>query len=816
MQTRTSLLAKSTSILGATVALLFASQSMAQVSYSFNFDANSTGWTGNFLRYTGTTSCGGGTGGAMRRNLYASVTTGELISPLTGTSVAGNCTISFDYKVHIWSANTAPAPTPWGTISVQYGATATGPWTTFASFTDETQVATCINKSFPFNPPAGPLYIRWSCARTGGDNYWNIDNVVISEVPVPCTTPAPGNTVGPADACPGANFTLSLQNATPGAVTSYQWYSSTVSGTGPWTPVGTNAPTFVTNQTAASWYYCDVTCSVGPVTTSSNVLAVPMSVPTFPQDWSTGVVAPNCWSASALVGASLPDYNAVSAFGVGTGSARFNFYSITAGNELALTSPTFAAVPSTYFVSFDVAGATYTGGEIDQIVFESSNDGGTTWTSIATMDNSVGGQLNTLGGTSGANFVPTAGQWASLGFPIAAGTNKIRFRGVSDFGNSCFVDNVDITAGLPAYHATVGTGCYDFFQSALVQEFAGSPAAKAVLDGNSLLFVNTGNGYTAFWAAGGATAYVAPTGGATTLAFADDDDGEVTITPSLATPIPGGVATDWTVSVNGILTAGNAANNLGDFTPTRLEVASATGLAFYTWRDWNAGEVGSGPIQTEEVGNMLYITWNGVEAYGTPSPNVGTFQYQVDMSTGNVNVVWVSFETSTSTAPVIVGATLAGTSVTPPSSDLTTVTPANLGQDMTAMNLSVVGAPINNGPAPVYTISNIPEYFPGAGFSGLAVVFGFTQIPGGVDLGPGPFDIGAPGCNGYQFPDVIVIIGLVPFGPVSFPIPWSIPSAPGQLWMQAVAEFIPGTLPNGQNFGGKVTSNALEIYIENF
>ena len=65
----------------------------------------------------------------------------------------------------------------------------------------------------------------------------------------------------------GANFTLSLQNATPGAVVSYQWYSSTVSGAGPWTPVGTNAPTFITNQTAASWYYCDVTCSVGPVTT---------------------------------------------------------------------------------------------------------------------------------------------------------------------------------------------------------------------------------------------------------------------------------------------------------------------------------------------------------------------------------------------------------------------------------------------------------------------------------------------------------------------------------------------------------------------
>lgn len=85
----------------------------------------------------------------------------------------------------------------------------------------------------------------------------------------------------------------------------------------------------------------------------------------------------------------------------------------------------------------------------------------------------------------------------------------------------------------------------------------------------------------------------------------------------------------------------------------------------------------------------------------------------------------------------------------------------------------------------------------------------------GVDLGPGPFDLGAPGCSGYTTPDVVVIIGLVPFGPVSFPIPWSIPATPGQLWMQAVAEFPPGTLPNGQNVGGKVTNNALEIYITN-
>jgi hypothetical protein len=819
MQTRTSLLAKSTSILGATVALLFASQSMAQVNYSFNFDANSTGWTGNFARQTTAAACTG-SAAFMRRNIWASATTGAMISPSVGTALGGNvCTVTFDYRVHLFNVQGSPAPAPWGTIDVQYGATATGPWTTISTITSEAQTTSCLTKSFNFTPPAGPLFMRWNCNRVLpvapdiGDNHWNFDNISVVEL-VPCATPAPGNTVGPAFACPGSNVTLSLQNSTGGQTVSYQWYASTVSASGPWTPVGTNLATYTAPQSVDTWYYCDVTCSVGPVTTASNVLAVPVSVATFPQDWSTGVVAPNCWATSGLVGASVPDYNAVSAFGVGTGSVRINFFLIAALNQPTLTSPEFAPLAGTQFLSFDVAGATYTGGEIDQIALEESNDGGLTWATIVTMDNSVGGQLNT-GGALAPSFVPTAAQWVSLGFPVSAGTNKVRFRGISDFGNNVYIDNVNITPGLPAYHATVGQGCYDEFRSALVQEFAGSPAAKTALDGNSLLFVNTGSSYTAFWSVGGGASYVAPTGGATTLVFADDDDGEITITPSIATPIPGGTTANWTVSVNGILTAGAVANNLTDFSPSRADVAAAAGLAFYTWRDWNVGELGSGPVQTEEVGNMLYITWNGVEAYGTPSPNVGTWQFQVDMSTGNVNIVWVSFETSTSTAPVIVGATTAGTSTTPPSSDLSIVTPFSLGTDMFPMTLSAAGAPINGGPAPTYTITNIPEYFPGAGFSTLAVVFGLTQIPGGIDLGTIP-GIDAPGCFGYASPDIIVIIGVVPFAPASFPIAWNIPTTPGQLWMQAISEFLPFTLPNGQNAGGKVSSNALEIYIENF
>ena len=809
MQTKTSQIG----LLGA-VALTCASVS-AQISYAENFDAMPTfaaptGYTNTgFTVYDGATTCSG-TGKGIRVNLYSGFTaanTGYFLGISTGNPIAFN----FDYKVHVWAANTVPATAPWGTIQVQLSNSPAGPWTTIGTITDEAQTAGCIAKSFSATPTPGAVFFRFNCTWSGGDNYWNIDNVDVQET-IPCTgTPNPGNTIGPAGSCPGANFTLSLQNNVTGTGVSYQWESSTVSGSGPWTPIsGANAKTLSTTQAVATWYRCAVTCATGPATGNSVALNVPLSTPTFPQDFGTGVVDPNCWTASALVGVDLPDYNPLSAYGAGTGSARFNFYGILPGDELALTSPEFAPTAPGAVAVFDVAGTTYTGGEVDQIILEESNDGGLTWNPVVVLDNSVGGVLNTLGATSGASYAPGTTEWASLVYPVSAGTNRIRFHGISDFGNNVYIDNAGVLTSPPSYHATIGQGCYDYVGTTLAEEFPSAAAWKAKLDGNSLVFINTGTSYIALWTIGGGAAYVAPV---SPTVHTVGDEGEVVITPSLATPAPGGAVTDWTIHANGVITAGTVGNTASYFGMNRAAMGADTGLAFYTFADMNEGAAGQ--VVSEEVGNMLYITWDAVETFANPG-DTNTFQYQIDMSTGNVSIVWVSMG-SIDVETNIVGATLAGAGQTPPSTDLTTAVPFVFGTgDMAAMNLSVVGAPINNGPAPVYTISNIPEYFPGAGFSGLAVVFGFTQIPGGVNLGPGPFDIGADGCSGYMFPDVIVIIGLVPFGPVSFPIPWSIPSAPGQLWMQAVAEFVPGTLPNGQNIGGKVTSNALEIFIENF
>lgn len=828
MQARNSLFGWSTSALGAAVALALASTSAAQVTYSYNWNPTGTGgWTGDFVRST-TTPCAVA---SMRRNLYSPTNpTGSLISPLTGTASGVAQQISYNYKVYNWS-NGAPTPAPWGSFDVQYGATATGPWTTFATITDELQTGPCINKVHTFTPPAGALFVRFSSTWTGGDWYLAFDDVSITVAPA-CTTPAPGDTTGPSSGCVGDSIFLGLQNATTGATVSYQWYESTVSASGPFNPVGTNQDTLTTTLTANSWYYCDVTCSVGPVTTPSNVLAVSVPAPvTFPQDWETV----NCgsWSLVNVVAGTPPggvpvlDPAGNSGFGIGGASILLDFWSIPATDEIAVVSPVIAPLPAGQFFVFDAAGCSWFT-SVDTVFLEESNDGGTTWTTVTSWNNDINtGDLHTsvvdnVVDYGQAGVPPT--EWTTLGGPLSAGTDRIRLRADSGFGNNIYVDNFRLTTSGPAYHAVRGVGCYDFsvYSSSFVEQFAGSPAAKTKLDGNALFFINTGAAYQALWVAGGASAFVPPGIGATTLAFApDNDDGTVTITPAFGpSVIPGGTTASWTVSTNGVLTAAATGDHGTDFSPTLAEVGTVSNLNFYTWRDWNMDEAGSGPIQSEEVGNMLYITWNGVEAYGTPSPNVGTWQFQINMASGDVNIVWVSFETSTSTSNVIAGCTLPGTSVTPPSSDLTTALPFVMGADINqvAMGLSVVGKPINNGTPPNYTISNIPEFFPGSGIYGCAIVFGFTSfLPGGFDLGFPPLNIGAPGCFAYQSQDVTIILGNVGAPSITFPLTWALPSVPaGPAWMQAVGQFFPGSLPNGQNPGGYLTSNSLEIYINSF
>ncbi len=244
-----------------------------QINYSFNFDANATGWTGDFARFTTSTACGG-SGGSMRRNLYSTQTTGQLISPLVGTSNGMSATVSYSYKAAVWIANNA-AQANWGTFDVQYGSTATGPWTTFATITNETQLGNaCISKSHNVTLPVGNIFIRFRPTWQSGDYYLNFDNIVVTQVAAtPCVgTPNAGTAaITLSSGCTGQSFTLSATGLSTGTGITYQWQSSPTGLAGSWSNiVGANASILTTSTTSNTYYQLITTCSNSSSSATSN------------------------------------------------------------------------------------------------------------------------------------------------------------------------------------------------------------------------------------------------------------------------------------------------------------------------------------------------------------------------------------------------------------------------------------------------------------------------------------------------------------------------------------------------------------------
>jgi hypothetical protein len=223
------------------LSLFIGQNSFSQVAYSQAFNTNVAGWTG-MTHFTGTTACGG-SGGAVRFNLYSGATTNNFVSPLLGVSNGSVHTVAFDYKAANWSANTVGTANI-GTILVQWGATATGPWTTVGTINSGNHVVSgsCANRNYTFTPPNGSnVFLRFSSTRAAGDYYLNFDN--ISLFGIANTPPSCATALVPADLATGVvrNPNLTWAAAT-GGTTSYDVYL----GTSP-------SPSFVANVTGTSY-----------------------------------------------------------------------------------------------------------------------------------------------------------------------------------------------------------------------------------------------------------------------------------------------------------------------------------------------------------------------------------------------------------------------------------------------------------------------------------------------------------------------------------------------------------------------------------
>lgn len=129
---------------------------------------------------------------------------------------------------------------------------------------------------FTFNPPsAGSFKIRWTLngpPTCGTDNTCHTTQVTLSGFASICTNPANGGSAqsSPAQACPSQDFTLSISGASTGSGLSYQWESSPDNVTYSIIAGATDA-TYTTQQTAATYYRCQVTCSAGTPAASNEV-----------------------------------------------------------------------------------------------------------------------------------------------------------------------------------------------------------------------------------------------------------------------------------------------------------------------------------------------------------------------------------------------------------------------------------------------------------------------------------------------------------------------------------------------------------------
>lgn len=365
-----------------------------------------------------------------------------------------------------------------------------------------------------------------------------------------------------------------------------------------------------------------------------------------------------------------------------------------------------------------------------------------------------------------------------------------------------------------ASNQNYGSGCYSFtgpdLNSNLMQEFAGTPVAQAELDGNVLFFSLAGDIYVASWLPGAAAGlYVPPSAAATVVA--NGDDTAETFTPTIAPPVPGGTAPQWTVMSNGVLTAAATGNQGTAFTASLAATATQAGLAWYNWRDYNPIAAGSGSIKVEETAGVIYVTFDGVYEYNTTNP--ATFQWQINQTTGDVFMIWVNMATTVNATPMVVGSTLAGASTIPTSTVLSTATPFVMTSPVEQLPLTLSASPapvINPSTTVTYTIDNIPEFIPGSGAYVSLLFLSVNPLPSGVELSG--ILTAMPGCKAYISSLNLTLGAAVTASPTNpVPFTFSAPTFPPGFTIaaQAVAAFDPNfPLMNGEN-GGFVLSNGV-------
>ena len=158
------------------------------------------------------------------------------------------------------------------------------------------------------------------------------------------------------------------------------------------------------------------------------------------EEFSSGTFPPGGWNVE-YTGTNYWSLNSVSSYGAGTGSAKFDFWNAASGTIQSLVTLAFSPSLASDTLKFDHAYAPYTTGT-DSLSIETSTNGGSTYSVLIRLHgNASGGALNTTT-TSTTAFTPSSAQWATKKYALPVGTNKVKFRARSGFGNNLYVDGI--------------------------------------------------------------------------------------------------------------------------------------------------------------------------------------------------------------------------------------------------------------------------------------------------------------------------------------------------------------------------------------
>lgn len=212
----------------------------------------------------------------------------------------------------------------------------------------------------------------------------------------------------------------------------------------------------------------------------------------FTENFEMAAFPPACWSRTVAAYTWERSTDA-SGYGIGTASAFADFYNIPATTTFDLMTLNFdASALYAPVLKFDYAYATYSASYIDEMDVYYSIDNGLTYTLLLAMPGGTTGILNT-GGTAADPFVPTAAQWATQTLTLPAGTNMIKFTGISAYGNSLYLDNVIVEGTIPPVpefltvtgEVTNGSSCFNATNTITV----GGSAPWTVMPGASATLI---------------------------------------------------------------------------------------------------------------------------------------------------------------------------------------------------------------------------------------------------------------------------------------------------------------------------------------